>query len=318
MGTPDFSVQALKAIADSDNTISLVITQPDRPKGRGRKTTPTPVKKAAQDLSIEVLQPKDINTPEVINIIKSLKPDLFVVVAFGQKLSKEILSIPAIYPVNIHASLLPYYRGSAPIQAAISNMDKITGITTMVMGEALDTGDILLLTKTDIAPDETFETLHDRLSKIGGDLICATLDALSKNSLIPTPQNHEIATYAPMLKKSDGMILWEETSEKICAKVRAMTPWPGAFTYWNGKALKIFKTEIIQPNKCQIETESPAHIFSPGTITEHQYGEIRVATGNGAIRILELMGKSGKHLKAEEFLRGHKLERGTQFNNNDS
>ncbi len=318
MGTPDFSVPALKALADSDHKISLVITQPDRPKGRGRKTMPTPVKKVAQGLGLEIIQPQNINSPSVIEKINSLNPDLFVVIAFGQKLSKEVLNIPTIYPVNIHASLLPLYRGSSPIQAAISNLDKTTGITTMVMGEALDTGDMLLSAKTDISPEETAETLHDKLADMGGELICSTLDAISEDSLTPTPQNHEIATYAPMLKKIDGKIIWEESSEKICAKIRAMNPWPGAFTYLNGKVLKIFKAEPTRLKKSQAFDESTRSKVLSGTITESQYGEIHVASSNGTVNIIELMGKSGKRLTAEEFLRGHKLAKGMKLTDHDS
>ncbi len=307
MGTPDFAVPALKALLDCGHKLSLVVTQPDRPKGRGRKTTPTPVKKAALDYGIKVIQPEDINLSPVKKKLKSLNPDLFVVVAFGQKLSKETLDIPKLYPINIHASLLPKYRGSSPIQAAISNMDKTTGITTMVMGEKLDDGDILLSLKTDIAFDETAETLHDRLADMGGDLICNTLDAM--DSLTPIAQNHELATFAPMLKKNDGKINWRESNEKICAKIRAMTPWPGAFTFLNNKLLKIFKAEPIK---------AAMNDTMPGTIIEHQYNEIRVASGDGIVNILELMGKSGKRLKAEEFLRGNKFEEKARFTQNGS
>ncbi len=309
LGTPDFSVPALKALQQSEHEISLVVTQPDRPKGRGRKTAPTPVKKVAQSFGIEVIQPENINTPLITEKLQSLSPDIFVVVAFGQKLSKEILDIPTIYPVNIHASILPKYRGSSPIQAAISNLDKTTGITTMVMGESLDTGDILLVSKTDIASDETCETLHDRLADMGAELICTTLDAISTNSIEPIAQNHELATYAPMLKKRDGKILWEESSEKICAKIRAMTPWPGAFTYLDNKTLKIFKAEPIKQSKDK---------KIPGTILECHNNAIIVASGDSAVNILELMGKSGKRLKAEDFLRGNKLEKGMKLINNDS
>ena len=309
MGTPDFSVSALKAIVKSGHNIELVVTQPDRPKGRGRKTTPTPVKKVAQSFDIEVIQPENINVSSITEKLKSLNPDLFVVVAFGQKLSEETLNIPKIYPVNIHASLLPKFRGSSPIQAAISNLDKTTGITTMIMGKELDNGDILLSSETDISPDETAETLHDRLAEMGGDLICLTLDAISANSITPIPQNHKLATFAPMLKKSDGKIIWEESTEKICAKIRAMTPWPGAFTYLNGKTVKIFRAESIGSSQSNI---------MPGHIIEYPNNEIHVATGDGIVNILELMGKSGKRLKADEFLRGNKLEKGMKFTNNDS
>ena len=318
MGTPDFSVPALKALLQSQHKISLVVTQPDRPKGRGRKTTPTPVKKVAQNSGIDIIQPENINSSSITEQLKSLSPDLFVVVAFGQKLSKEILDIPTIYPINIHASLLPKYRGSSPIQAAIANLDKTTGVTTMVMGEGLDTGDILLTCKTNITPDETAATLHDRLADMGAGLICSTLDAISDNSIKLVAQNHDISTYAPMLKKKDGEICWEESSKKICAKIRALTPWPGAFTYLDNKTLKIFKAEPILPSKTETNVKSSDCKVTPGTIIECHNNEIRVASGDGAVNILELMGKSGKRLKAEEFLRGNKLNKGMKLINNDS
>ncbi len=309
MGTPDFSVNALNAIAKSGHNIQLVVTQPDRPKGRGRKITPSPVKTAGQDLGIEIFQPEDINLQKIIKKLKSLEPDFFVVVAFGQKLSQEVLNIPRIYPINIHASLLPCYRGSSPIQAAIANMDKTTGVTTMVMDKELDKGDILLSSKIIIGHNETFETLHNKLSNLGGKLICQTLTAISKDNIIPIPQNHKKASYAPMLKKSDGKINWEESSEKICAKIRAMTPWPGAFTYLNNTILKIFKAEPIKETR-------PKTV--PGAIIESADNELHVGSGNGIVNIIELMGKSGKRLKAQDFLRGHQIKQGSKFNTNDS
>ncbi len=315
MGTPDFAVLPLKAIAKSDHKISLVVTQPDRPKGRGRKTTPPPVKKAAENIGLEIIQPENINTQSMQDKLKSLKPDLIVVVAFGQKLSKEILNIPTIFPVNIHASLLPHYRGSSPIQAAISNLDKRTGVTTMIMGEGLDTGDILLSSATDIAADETCSTLHDRLSAMGAELICTTIDGLTKNTINPVPQDNKAATYAPMLKKNDGKIIWNDSSGKICANIRAMTPWPGAFTYLEKKRLKIFRAIPVELSSYNTSQQSQ---ITPGTIVEDQNNEIRVASKDGAVNILELMGKSGKRLTAEEFQRGNKITRGMKFSDNDA
>ncbi len=308
MGTPDFSVPSLDALLNAGHKISLVITQPDRPKGRGRKPAPPPVKQAALNAGIEVVQVENINDKTVTDKLKSLRPDLFVVIAFGQKLSRSLLDIPSLFPINIHASLLPRYRGSSPIQAAIANMDKTTGVTTMIMGEGLDTGDILLVSRTDIDPDETAGTLHDRLAALGADLICSTLDAIYSSSLTPTPQNNEAATYAPMLKKSDGEIIWTDSGKKICAKIRAMTPWPGAFTRFNKSILKIFKA-------CPVDI--PDSGAKPGTIVDCGGNRLIVACGNGGVNILELMGKSGKQLKTEEFLRGNKLEKGMKFINDN-
>ncbi len=301
MGTPDFSVPPLRALADYGCDIPLVITMPDRPKGRGRKMVPPPVKTAALELGLEVFQPEGMRSDEVKERLLALKPDLFVVVAFGHKLSQEILDIPRLYPINIHASLLPSHRGSSPIQTAILNLDKESGVTTMVMDKDLDTGDMLLTSTTPIHDDDTGQDLHDRLAVMGADLIIKTLDAITEDRLPRTPQDHDRATHAPMLKKSDGRIDWTLTPEKISAVVRAMTPWPGAFTFIKGKRIKIFR---VTPN----ETRSDAN---PGTVFLCDDQGIHVAAGSGSVTILELQGASGKRLTAAEFLRGNPIEPGT-------
>ena len=224
MGTPDFSVNALLSLAaEKQFQISLVVTQPDRPKGRGRKLMPSPVKKAAKKIGLEVFQPENINSNESIEKLLSLDPDFFVVAAFGQILSEKILNIPRIYPINIHASLLPKYRGSSPIQAAIYNMDKKSGITTMVMAKGLDTGDILLSAPTTISQNDTAQDLHDTLALLGADLIVKTIQQILENQIKPIPQNHSRASYVKMLKKSDGEIDWNLSSRQVCAHINAMT-----------------------------------------------------------------------------------------------
>lgn len=298
MGTPDFSVPALKRLAARDEFhISLVVTQPDRPKGRGKKLAASPVKKAALKLGLDLFQPEKINTHEAREKLVSLNPDFFVVAAFGQILSQEILDIPNIFPVNIHASLLPKYRGSAPIQASIMNMDKITGITTMVMAKGMDSGDLLLKSTTPIEKFDTAQDLHGRLSLLGADLIVETIHAVLENRLDPVPQDHAKATYVKMLKKSDGRIDWALPSEQICAHINAMTPWPGAFTDLEGKRIKIYKASI---------SDKHANV-DPGIIFQCNKEGIHVATGKGCLTILELMGSSGKRLTAMEFLNGNKI-----------
>ena len=303
MGTPNFAVLPLKALAEYNCDISLVITQPDRPKGRGKKMMAPPVKIAAQALGLNVIQPESMKENAIKERLAALKPDLFVVVAFGHKLSRGILEIPSIYPINIHASLLPTYRGSSPIQAAILNMDREAGVTTMIMDENLDTGDMLLTAKTTLSHDETAEVLHDKLAKMGADLIIKTLDAISENRMTPQPQNHTLATFAPMLKKENGKIDWNLSPERIDALVRAMTPWPGAFTFLQGKRIKIFK--VSQSNR---KTDC-----APGTIFSCDNKGIHVAAKNGSVTIIELQGASGKRLRADDFIRGKKLETGTMF-----
>ena len=304
MGTPAFSVPALRAIAAQDNfTISLVITQPDRPKGRGKKLSFPPVKEAALELGFDVFQPENLNTQEGFERLVAINPDYFVVVAFGQLLSQRILDIPRIYPINIHASLLPLYRGAAPIQAAVMNMDATTGITTMAMSKGMDSGDILLSSSTPINPEETAQELHDRLSVMGGKLIVETIQKINKDTLTPIPQDHSKATYVPMLKKSDGKINWTRSNRAICAHINAMTPWPGAFTLLEGKRFKIFRA--LPSDK---ETS-----LDPGQIFYCNGSGIHVATGKNSVVILELMGSSGKRLTADAFLRGHKIDLPARF-----
>ena len=302
MGTPDFSVPPLKALAQKHD-IALVLTQPDRRKGRGKKVMPPPVKSAALALGLKVFQPESMEGDHIRERLTALKPDFFVVVAYGHKLNREILDIPAIYPINIHASLLPAYRGSSPIQAAIQNMDPVSGVTTMVMDTELDTGDMLLKATTPIAEDDTAQSLHDRLSEMGANLIMETLDAITENRIVPTPQDHSKASYAPMLKKEDGRIDWCKEPEEISAHVRAMTPWPGAFTFINDKRIKVMAVRPMNTTP-----DVPA-----GTVFDCTCEEIHVAAGSRALAILELQGASGKCLCSEEYLRGNRLDTGECF-----
>jgi methionyl-tRNA formyltransferase len=299
MGTPDFSVPALQKLAAQDEFhVSLVVTQPDRPKGRGKKLAPSPVKTAALELGLDVFQPEDINTKQAVEKLVSLCADFFVVAAFGQILSQKILDIPKILPINIHASLLPEYRGASPIQAAILNMDKATGITTMVMAKKMDAGDILLSSSTPISEQDTAQDIHDRLGIIGADLIIKTIHEVLDNDLEPTPQDHSKATYVKMLQKSDGKIDWNLSAEKICAHINAMTPWPGAFTRLGDKTIKIYKTK---PSFTRTS-------HKPGVIFQCDKEGIHVSTGKDCLIILELMGSSGKRLTTGQFLCGHKID----------
>jgi len=299
MGTPDFSVPALQKLAEQDDFfISLVVTRPDRPKGRGKKLAPTPVKTAALNLGLDVFQPKNINTKEAKEKLLSFNPDFFVVAALGQLLSQEILDIPQILPINIHASLLPKYRGASPIQAAIQNMDEVTGVTTMVMTKGMDAGDLLLSSSTPIHSQDTAQDIHNRLGIIGADLIVKTLHAILDNRLNPISQDHSKATYVKMLKKNDGKINWNLSSRQICAHINAMTPWPGAFTHLGNKTIKIYRA-----GPSDIQTR-----HDPGVIFLCDKQGIHVATGKGSLIILELMGTSGKRLDAGQFLCGHKID----------
>ena len=301
MGTPEFAVPALKALHKNDQDIALVVTQPDRPKGRGRKLTPSPVKETATNLGYPVIQPASVRTAEFMSCIEKYTPDFIVVVAFGHIIPKNILTIPKIATINVHASLLPKYRGPAPIQWAIINEEKETGVTTMLMDEGLDTGDILLSSKLKIGSDETSDTLHGRLADLGSDLLIQTLNAYETGDINPAPQDHTQATYAPILKKNDGRMNWKLPAESLEAFIRGMTPWPGAFSFHEQKRLKFFKAKAIVMN-----TEA-----SPGTVIKSFPDELWISTGKGVLSIMELQGESGKRLLIKDFLRGYKLPPGT-------
>ncbi|MBF0202194.1 MAG: methionyl-tRNA formyltransferase [Desulfamplus sp.] len=302
MGTPDFAVPALEALAGVHD-IPLVVTQPDRPRGRGRKPSPPPVKEKALELGLELFQPRTMKDDNIPEILAALEPDFFVVAAFGHKLSPRLLDIPSIYPVNIHASLLPAYRGSSPIQAAIMNGDPESGVTTMIMDTKLDAGHILLKSATPLARDETAKTLHDRLSIMGADLVLRTLEAFSNNTVTPRPQDETMVSYAPMLKKEDGRIDWCLEPEHIWARVRAMTPWPGTFTFIDGRRIN-----VLEVRPMDIESGEP-----PGTIFNCTCDEIHVAAGSRSLAILKLQGASGKCLCSQEYLRGNRLDTGECF-----
>lgn len=303
MGTPDFAVNALKALHESGLfEIALVVSQPDRPKGRGRKLEPTPVKAYAQAMGYRVEQPETVKSDEFIRLAEEIAPDFFVVVAFGQILNQRLLDVPKVCPVNIHGSLLPRYRGSAPIQRAVMNGDAVTGVTTMVMDRGMDTGDMLLTVETPIGPEDTAATLHDRLSELGGELIVKTLPGLLDGSVVPVPQDNEAATHAAMLSKAEGEIDWSAPARIIDCRLRGMTPWPGAFTFLDEKRLRIHKTQPLETTA----TAAPGTVVTSGS-------ELVVSTGEGLLRIVELQGANGKRMPAEAFLRGNPIEPGARM-----
>jgi methionyl-tRNA formyltransferase len=301
MGTPEFAVPTLKAIQASNHHLSLVVTQPDRPKGRGRKVIPPPVKLTAIDLGYTVLQPTSVKKKGFVEVITRDKPDFLVVVAYGRILPKTILQLPKLGTINLHASLLPKYRGPAPIQWAIINGETVTGVTAMLMDEGLDTGDILLAVEEKISPSDTSATLHDRLAELGANLLVDTLNRYSKGQIRPVQQDHNQASQAPLLKKSDGHIAWDAPAEKISAFIRGMTPWPGAFTFHEGKRFKIFNAKSVKADVSQ----------APGTVIKGFADELRVATTKGVLSVLEIQGASGKRLMIADFLRGYRMPPGT-------
>lgn len=301
MGTPDFAVPTLQLLHKSDHHLALVVTQPDRPRGRGRKVLPSPVKRAALELGLNVIQPESVKNQNFVDRVAGLKADLFIVVAFGQILPARLLQLSKLGTINIHASLLPKYRGPAPIQWAIINGEKETGVTAMFMDEGLDSGDVLFSSKTRIVPDDTSDTLHDRLSVMGAELLMQVLKRFETGDLQPVPQDDAQATYAPLLTKNDGHIDWKKAAVSLESFIRGVTPWPGAFTFYGERRLKVFKCKPVS-------SDAPA---APGTVVKGFADELRIATGKDALSILEIQGASGKRLLIKDFLKGCPMAPGT-------
>ena len=303
MGTPDFSVPALEALVEGGHEVVAAITQPDKPKGRGKAVLMTPVKEKAMELGIPVYQPVKVREPEFVEKLRQMEPDAIVVVAFGQILPKSILEIPRYGCVNIHASLLPKYRGAAPIQWAVIDGERESGVTTMFMNEGLDTGDMLEKEAVTLDPKETGGSLHDKLSAIGGRLILSTLKGLEDGTLKGTPQTDEGTCYAKMLTKSLGDIDWTMDAAAIERLIRGLNPWPSAYTCLHGKTLKIWDGDVLERE----------YGVEPGTVAEVAKDRLVVQTGQGslAIRSLQLEGK--KRMDAGDFLRGYAVEAGTRL-----
>jgi len=303
MGTPEFAVPCLNALCEYGCTVSLVVTQPDRPAGRGKKLRPPPVKVAAEKLGYPVIQVESMKTGDVYQTLKQHSPDFFVVVAFGHVLDKKILEIPSICPINIHASLLPKYRGPAPIQWAIINGETHTGVTAMIMDKGVDTGEILLSEKIAINPDDTAQSLHDRLSVLGAGALKKTLAGFESNTLRPTPQNHALATYAPMIRKKDGRIDWRMPAESIERRIRGLYPWPGTFTFLGKRRIRILKAAVRK-------LESPV---PPATVLPSPASELRISCGKDSLAVLELQPASGRRMNAAGFLAGNFVAPGTRL-----
>jgi len=294
MGTPDFSVPALENIAKRYEVVA-VVTQQDRPKGRGHKMQYTPVKEKAIELEIPVYQPKRVKDPEFVDILKTLKPDVIVVIAFGQILSKEILEIPKYGCINVHASLLPKYRGAAPIQWAVINGDKKSGVTTMYMAEGLDTGDIIDTSEIVLDEKETGGSLFDKLADLGGKLILNTLDKLETGTATRTRQDDARSTYAGKITKELGKIDFTKSAAEIERLIRGLNPWPSAFTYMDDKMLKIWNADVLEET---VEED-------PGTITEVNKKFIKVATGEGYLLLKEIQLEGKKRMNVTSFLNGY-------------
>ena len=307
MGTADFGGQVLEKLTDSRENKIAVITQPDRPQGRGRKILPTPVKKIALDKGLEVFQPEKINDEESIKRIKEFNPDIILVVAYGQILSNPILNIPKIGCINIHGSLLPKYRGAAPINRAVINGEKETGITFMFMKEKVDAGDIIFQEKIDILPDETYGELYYRLSDLSARSLPKLLKKIKSGKIERISQDNKLVTFARKMNKEDGKIDWSDKGEKVYNLVRGTIPYPGAFTYYKGRKLKITRARFLNDYKVETDAISP----KPGRMVRTEKDAILISTGDkGVIKILRLIPAGSKELTASEFVNGYKIKVG--------
>ena len=302
MGTPDFAVGTLKALIASEHEVAAVVTQPDKPKGRGKAMQYTPVKEVAVEAGIPVLQPVKVRDPQVVEELRAYQADVIVVVAFGQIIPKSILEMPKYGCINVHASLLPEYRGAAPIQWAVIDGKEKTGVTTMQMDEGLDTGDMLLVEEVALAENETGGSLFDKLCEVGADVLLKTLEELPKNTLVPKKQPKESPTpYAAMLTKEMGQINWDRSAAEIERLVRGLNPWPSAYTHLNGKTLKIWKASV---------KEGQAEEVQNGEIVNVTKKELLVKTGEGLLSLDEVQLEGKTRMPADAFLRGYAVEKG--------
>ncbi|MCS7185531.1 MAG: methionyl-tRNA formyltransferase [Armatimonadetes bacterium] len=303
LGTPEFAVPSLEAIVNSGHEVALVVTQPDKPAGRGLKLTPPPVKIASQNLGLTVFQPERLNEPESLKVIAEAKPEVLVVVAYGRILKEQCLAIPPKGCINVHPSLLPKYRGPAPIQHAILNGDEVTGVTTMFMDVGLDTGDIILQREVRIEPDDTAGTLSKKLSMVAADLLVETLRLLEQGDVPRFPQDHSQATYAPMLPPEIAHLDFSQPAKRLRNIIRALNPEPGAYSFFRGKRVKFWMAQVSDEQAT----------LPPGTIVSVEKKSLGIATGNGLLLPTEIQTEGKKVLHVDEWLKGMKPLVGERF-----
>lgn len=300
MGTPDFALASLDKLIDGGYEIAAVVTQPDRPKGRGKKLTPPPVKERALGAGLRVLQPERVKDSGFIEALKELSPDIIIVVAYGQILPEEIINLPAMGCINVHASLLPKYRGAAPINWCIINGESRTGVTTMYMDKGMDTGDILLQRETEIGEDETAGELHDRLAVLGADLLLETLEGIQRKEVERKVQDHSAATYAPQLVRENGRVDWNLDAKSIYNIIRGTNPWPGCYTVYKGERMKLWEAKVL-------EQKSRG---TAGKVLEAGHGGMLVQAGSGTLLVTKIQMPSSRVMTVDEYLRGNSLETG--------
>lgn len=311
MGTPDFAVPTLEALIKEHEVIG-VFTQPDKPKGRGKAMTYPPVKEAALAHAIPVYQPLKVRVPEVVEQIQEMKPDVIVVVAFGQLLPESILAIPSYGCINVHASLLPKYRGAAPIQWAVIEGEKESGVTTMYMAKGLDTGDMILKETVSLDEKETGESLHDKLAALGGPLILKTLSQVEAGTAPRIAQDDSLSCYARMLSKEMGQIDWTKDAVSIERLIRGLNSWPSAYTSWNGKILKIWDSEVVTDEILSGREDSGLQA-GPGTVIRRDKKSVTIKCGRDALRILEVQLQGKKRMTMQAFLVGNQIEPGMRL-----
>lgn len=320
MGTPDLAAEVLDTMMKNGCEVTLAVTQPDRPKGRGKSVIKTPVRECADRWGIPVFSPVRVKRPEAVERLREEAPDLIVVAAFGQILSKEILDLPRLGCVNVHASLLPAYRGAAPIQWAVINGEEKSGVTIMQMDEGLDTGDILLQEEIPLVADETGESLYNKMAKLGGELLVKALPMIEQGTLTPVRQDDAASCYAPMLRKEMGNIDWTMPAVKIERLVRGLNSWPGAYTFMNGKMLKIWGAEVCGAGVCGgaasaagEPSDVPAAGAEPGTVVGTDKKKIYVSCGEGVLALTEVQYEGKKRMNTQAFLLGAKVEPGQKL-----
>lgn len=300
MGTPDFAVPVLEALIEKHEVVA-VVSQPDKPKGRGKKLMPTPVKEVALKHNIDVYQPERIKNEDFVEVLKGIEADIYVVVAYGQILSQEILDIPKFGCINVHGSLLPKYRGAAPIQWSIINGEDVTGVTIMYMIKELDAGDMILKKEIDIEKEDTYETLHDKMAIVGAEALIEAIELIESGKVKAERQDDSLSTYAPMISKDMGRIDWNKSSVEIKNKIRGFNPFPACFSEYKGEVLKIFKAEEVECNK-QAKAGEIIEVDSKKGFT--------VKTGDSALLIKEIQAKGGKKMNSCDYMRGHSIEVG--------
>lgn len=314
MGTPDFAASVLKPLAESRHTVVLAVSQPDRPKGRGHATVPTDVHRAADALGIPVLQPEKVRAADCVETLRSYQPDLIVVAAFGQILPRRILDLPKYGCINVHPSLLPKYRGAAPIPWAIKNGDGVTGVTIMRMSPGMDEGDILAQEEIAVDPEETADSLFEKAAAVSGPLLLSAIDAIEAGTALPVPQDSAKATYSKKITKEDARVDWTAPSDQLDAFVRALTSEPGAWTRLDGKVVKFWKVQSIPASDLEGVERAAAEVGDPcGTVISVTKKWFDVLCGTGALRVRELQMQGKKRMDAGAFLRGFRLKPGARF-----